>query len=474
MSTIEAISSSFIDANFLLSNDFAVELYQRYAATQPILDYHCHLSPEVIAQNQPFENLTQVWLAGDHYKWRAMRANGVPERFITGDADDKEKFRQWAATVPATLRNPLYHWTHLELLRYFGIGDLLHPRSADHIWQEANYLLQNDETLRPQGILRKMNVAVVCTTDDPCDSLASHRQIRDAGRQTRVLPTFRPDKAILITRPDYAAYIERLGAAADIEIRNFDNLITALERRMDYFAAQGCVLSDHGLERLYALEYDEQAANKALLKRLSGAALDAQTAEVFQSAILYRLCLGYNHRGWTQQFHLGALRDNNTRLLSTLGADTGFDSIGDFEQAVHLSRFLDRLDREDQLAKTILYNLNPADNEVFATMCGNFNDGSVPGKMQWGSAWWFLDQKDGIRKQIDCLSNMGLLSRFVGMLTDSRSFLSFPRHEYFRRILCNLLGEDIARGEAPADPEWIGAIVADVCYHNAARYFKMG
>jgi glucuronate isomerase len=465
----------FLGDDFLLDNDFAAELYHDCAARQPIIDYHCHLSPEDIASNRQFRSITEVWLKGDHYKWRALRTQGIPERFITGDASDWEKFEHWAATVPKTVRNPLFHWTHLELQRYFGIHDILNPASARVIFEETNAALRTP-SLSTQGILQKMNVEVVCTTDDPTDDLAAHRQYSQVSNATKLLPTFRPDKAILIEKVGFSEYISRLGLAAGVDIRSFSDLLDALGRRMDYFASLGCRLSDHGLERLYAVDFTDSEADLVLKKVLNHQVITPAEAELYQSAVLFHLGVGYAQRGWTQQFHLGALRNNNSRFMAQLGSDTGFDSIGDFDQALSLARFLDRQDREDHLAQTILYNLNPRDNEVFATMIGNFNASSrnaVPGKIQWGSAWWFLDQKDGMEKQINTLSNFGLLSRFIGMLTDSRSFLSFPRHEYFRRILCNLIGRDVQNGELPADMDLLGGIVEDICYRNAKTYFQL-
>ena len=471
---------AFLGDDFLLDNDFAAQLYHDYAARQPIIDYHNHLSPSDIAANRTFRSITEIWLEGDHYKWRAMRTQGVPEEFITGPGSDWEKFQHWAATVPYTVRNPLFHWTHLELQRYFGIRVLLNPATAADIFAETNAALTSP-TLSTQGILQKMHVEVVCTTDDPADSLEAHQflsspalTVSSARPLTTVLPTFRPDQAIFIEKEGFSTYIDRLGAAAQIEIRSFQDLLDALERRMDFFHALGCRLSDHGLERLYAAPFTEPEADRIFKKRSSQQPITPREADLYQSAVLYHLGQGYHRRGWTQQFHLGALRNNNSRMMRRLGPDTGFDSIGDFAQAESLSRFLNSLDRDDRLTKTILYNLNPRDNEVFATMIGNFNDGSMPGKIQWGSAWWFLDQKDGMEKQLNTLSQLGMLSRFVGMLTDSRSFLSFPRHEYFRRILCNLLGREVVSGLLPPDVDLLGHIVADICYRNARDYFGFG
>ena len=462
---------NFLSDDFLLQSATARQLYHAHAAPQPIIDYHCHLPPDQIAQNRQFENITQLWLYGDHYKWRAMRANGVNERFITGDASDWEKFEKWAETVPYTVRNPLYHWTHLELRRYFGITELLGPGSAHRIWEQCNALLQTPD-YGVQGLLRRMNVRVVCTTDDPADTLEHHQALRAQDAEVQVLPTFRPDKAMTPEASDYPAYLQKLGAAAGLAINSYADLLAALRQRHDYFASLGGRLSDHGLERVYAVPYTEAQVAATFAKARAGQALTAEEIEQFKSAMLVELAIMDWEKGWTQQFHLGALRNNNTRALRQLGPDTGWDSIGDFGQAASLSRFLDTLDNQDKLTKTILYNLNPADNDLFATMIGNFQDGSVAGKMQFGSGWWFLDQKDGMEKQLNALSNMGLLSRFVGMLTDSRSFLSYPRHEYFRRILCNVLGRDVENGELPAEElPWLGELVERICYGNARDYF---
>ena len=460
----------FLDENFLLENRTAEILYHEYASRQPIIDYHNHLPPNEIAADKKFENLTAVWLKGDHYKWRAMRTMGVPERFITGDATDLEKFQKWAETAPFTIRNPLFHWTHLELKRYFGITDLLTPKTADKIFQRANDLLNTDE-YSTRNLLRKMNVEVVCSTDDPVDDLSYHQQVKQEGPDFQMLPAFRPDKAILIETKTFPVYIEKLGEVAGMEIQSFSDLLHALQIRVDFFHENGCRLSDHGVEQVYAEDFTGKEVNAIFAKRLSGVHVSPDEAKKYMSAVLFHLGKMYHAKGWVQQFHLGALRNQNSRLLRQLGPDTGLDSIGDFSQGQALGRFFDRLDNENCLAKTILYNLNPRDNEVFATMAGNFNDGSVRGKMQFGSAWWFLDQKDGMEKQLNTLSNMGLLSCFTGMLTDSRSFLSFPRHEYFRRLLCNLIGRDVHNGELPDDTKWLGGIVEDICYRNAKQYF---
>ncbi len=462
-----------ITQDFLLQNDAAVRLYHEYARPMPILDYHCHLPPQQIAEDHRFQNLTQIWLYGDHYKWRAMRANGVAEQFITGAASDWEKFQKWSETVPKTLRNPLYHWTHLELKRPFGISDrLLGPDTARGIWEHCNALLARDE-FSCRGIMRQMNVVLVCTTDDPTDDLRHHRAIAaDPSFPVRVLPAFRPDKGMAVESPDaFNAWVERLAGAADVDIRDFKSYLEAIRRRHDFFHATGCRLSDHGIETMYAEDFTDGEIVAVFRKLREGRLVDAEETAKFKSAMLYEFALLDHEKGWTQQYHLGALRNTNTRMFQALGPDTGFDSIGDAPVARPLAKFLDRLERQRRLTKTILYNLNPADNDVLATMIGNFQDGSIPGKVQYGSGWWFLDQKDGMERQLQSLSNQGLLSRFVGMLTDSRSFLSYTRHEYFRRILCNLLGEEIRLGLLPNDLELIGRMLQDICYHNAERYF---
>ncbi|MEM6804515.1 MAG: glucuronate isomerase [Bacteroidota bacterium] len=461
---------TFLDENFLLENTTAERLYHEYAKDQPIIDYHNHLPPDEIQANKHYKNLTEVWLEGDHYKWRAMRANGIGEGYITGDKSDREKFRKWAETVPFTMRNPLYHWTHLELKRYFGIDTLLNADTADEVYDKAQELLQ-EEAYSSRGLLEKMKVELLCSTDDPTDDLEEHRALQKEGWKIALLPGFRPDKFIMIQGPDFLDIHKKLERSTGKNIESFTSLMEALEERINYFHELGCRLSDHGLEQMYAEDFGEKEVNQIMQKRISGVRLDGLEARKFQSAILYHLALIYHKKGWTMQYHLGAIRNNNDRLRRLLGADVGADSIGDFEQARALSKFMNRLDVEGKLSKTILYNLNPRDNEVFATMAGNYNDGSVPGKIQWGSAWWFLDQKDGMEKQINTLSNMGMLSRFIGMLTDSRSFLSFPRHEYFRRILCNLIAKDVHNGELPHDLPWLGKMVEDICYFNAKGYF---
>lgn len=463
---------SFVTDEFLLKTKTAQELFHNFAEKQPIIDYHSHLIPQQIAENKKFDNIAQIWLSGDHYKWRAMRANGINERFVTGNATDREKFDAWAATVPYTLRNPLYHWTHLELKLYFGIDILLNPESADEIYNRTAEMLKSDE-FSVWGMMKKMNVETACTTDDPIDDLLYHKQIAASACPAKILPTWRPDKASDVTNAKtWNAYIDKLSEVSGVEVNSFKAMFDALDRRIDYFHSVGCRLADFGLDFLYSADYTDAEIENIFSKIRSGKELNADEILKFRSAALYRFALQVHAKDWAQQFHAGPVRNNNTRLLTELGPDTGFDSIGDFSQALSMSKFLNKLDSTNQLAKTILYNINPADNEVFATMIGNFQDGTIPGKMQWGSAWWFLDQKDGIEKQLNCLSCHGLLSRFVGMLTDSRSFLSYPRHDYFRRILCNLIGNDVENGELPNDIDLLGNMVTDICYRNAKNYFK--
>ena len=461
----------FLDNNFLLQSEVAEQLFHSHAKDLPIIDYHNHLPPDEIASNKKYTSLTEVWLKGDHYKWRAMRTQGINEKFITGDAGDRDKFMKWAETVPYTMRNPLYHWTHLELQRYFGVHELLDSSSATIIYDNANQQLQQ-EAFTAQGLLKQMKVEVVCTTDHPTDSLAHHFAAKDSLTGIKMLPTFRPDKLVIVDNPEFASFLIKLESIVGYSINDFENLIAALEERIAFFASAGCQLSDHGLSALYDIKIQEEKLDAILRKGKANDAVAKDESAMFQMAVLYKIAEIYHARDWTMQFHLGAIRNNNTRLLQSVGADVGCDSIGDVEQARGLSVFLGKLDEKGKLAKTILYNLNPRDNELFATMAGNFSDGLTPGKIQWGSAWWFLDQKDGMEKQINALSNMGLLSRFVGMLTDSRSFLSFPRHEYFRRILCNLIGQDVVNGELPKDLDWLGKLVEDICYYNAKNYFN--
>lgn len=465
---------SFITEHFLLENPYAERLYHEYAKGMPILDYHNHLPPQQIAGNHRFENLTQAWLYGDHYKWRAMRALGTDETYITGTASDAEKFLKWAACVPYTVRNPLYHWTHLELQRYFGWEGLLNGQHADRVYALANEQL-SQTGFGARDLLTKMQVEVVCTTDDPADDLRWHQQAQKKGQTPRMFPTFRPDNALKGTAPEtYAAYMDTLEAASGVRIASLSDLLQALEVRMDAFEACGCRISDFGLEYLPQAPgagMDPEAAFRDLRR---GKAVSKEALEGVQFVILSTLCRSYHRRGWVQQFHLGAYRNANSRLLGSLGPDTGFDSIGDSPQARRLGAFLNALDHTDQLAKTILYTLNPAWNEVMATMAGNFNDGRSRGKVQLGSGWWYNDQLDGMQKQLEAISQMGLISTFVGMLTDSRSFLSFPRHEYFRRLLCQMFGSDIQRGLLPTDLDLIGGIIKDICYRNARDFFEFG
>lgn len=463
----------FLDEHFLLHTSTAQRLYHEFAKDLPIIDYHNHLPPDQIAADHQFENITQAWLYGDHYKWRAMRANGVDESYCTGTKTDYEKFEQWAATVPYTLRNPLYHWTHLELQRYFDVHKLLAPNTAKAVYEDCSAKLASPG-YSVHNLLRKMNVEMLCTTDDPTDDLAYHKQISGSGFNIKVLPAFRPDKAMAVENPTvYNAYINKLEAVTNTSIQTLDDLLAALQQRVDYFTLHGCMISDHGLENAIAEAYTHQQAAGIFLKVRQGVAVQKDEVLAFKSLMLVELAKMYHAKNWVQQYHIGAIRNNNSRAMRQLGPDTGWDSIGNSITAASLSRFLDMLDSSNQLARTIIYNLNPADNAMMATMIGNFNDGSSTGKIQWGSGWWFLDQKDGMTQQINALSNMGLLSRFVGMLTDSRSFLSFPRHEYFRRILCNIFGDDIEKGELPGDIAWTGKIIQDICYNNAKGYFNL-
>jgi glucuronate isomerase len=466
-----ATQKTFVTDDFLLQSETARILYHDYAKHMPIIDYHNHLPPNEVTGDKQFENITKIWLYGDHYKWRAMRTHGINERYITGDATDYEKFEKWAETVPYTMRNPLYHWTHLELLGYFDENRLLNGSTARSIYDNASEKL-NTPQYSVQKLLNKMNVEVICTTDDPLDTLEYHQQFNAANAGFKMLPAFRPDKFILIDNPNFKTFIQKLGEIVGYDLHSLDDLMRALRQRADFFVTLGCQLCDHGLEQLYAADFTHNEADNIFKKAISGAFLSEDEALVYKSAVLYYLGEMYHELGWTQQFHLGALRNNNRRMLRQLGPDTGWDSIGDFKQATALSRYLGSLEDKNRLAKTIIYNLNPADNEIFATMIGNFNDGSIAGKIQWGSGWWFLDQKDGMEKQINALSNMGLLSHFIGMLTDSRSFLSFPRHEYFRRLLCDMFGRDVQNGELPNDVAWLGKLVQDICYYNAKNYFN--
>jgi glucuronate isomerase len=467
------MGKEFIHKNFLLDTKTASKLYHTYAEPLPIIDYHCHIPSKEVAENRKFENMTQIWLAGDHYKWRAMRTCGIKEQFITGNASDWEKFEMWAHTVPKTIRNPLYHWTHLELKHPFGISDkLLNEKTAKSIWEKCNAKLASPG-FTSQGIAKRMNVKVICTTDDPIDSLEYHESYAKKGNGfTKMLPAFRPDKAMAVENVDaFLLYLQKLETVSGIEIRDFNSLLVAVRARHDFFHSCGCRVSDHGIETAYAEDYTDSEIKSIFKKLQKGKSPDAVETLKFKSAMMYEFGVMNHEKGWVQQLHLGALRDNNSRMFHILGQATGFDSIGDFEIARPLAKFLDKLDKENRLAKTILYNLNPRDNEVFASMIGNFQDGSVAGKMQFGAAWWFLDQRDGIQKQIEALSNLGMLGQFIGMLTDSRSFLSYPRHEYFRRLLCNILGGEIEKGLIPNDIQLIGGMIQDICYNNAKKYF---
>jgi glucuronate isomerase len=461
----------FITPDFLLHNSTAKRLYENYASSEPIFDYHCHLPPKDLAENRSFRNLFEIWLEGDHYKWRAMRANGVAERYCTGDAKPYDKFLAWAKTVPDTLRNPLYHWTHLELQRYFGIDELLNEESAPRIWKQTEELLQGDE-LSAHGILRKFNVKVVCTTDDPAESLQYHQKMK--GLRTRIFPAFRPDGALKTEDPvQFNAWVGKLSTAADVEIRDLNSFLDALKKRHDEFHQTGCRISDHGLDFCYAEDCSETEAAALFAKLREGRAISPGDGAKFASFMMLYFGQLDAARGWAKQLHLGAYRNASSRLLASLGPNTGFDSIGDWPQAAPLLQYLDRLDKTNQLPKVIVYNVNPTDNYAFATLIGNFQDGSRAGKLQFGSGWWFLDQKEAIQWQLNALSNCGLLSRFVGMLTDSRSFMSYPRHEYFRRVLCNLLGQEMELGELPNDEKLVGEMVRNICYQNAERYFEL-
>lgn len=467
----------FMDKDFLLQTAVAKDLYHNHAVGLPIIDYHCHLDPAMIADDHRFRSITEIWLGGDHYKWRALRANGVAEKFITGtETTDWEKFEKWAATVPYTMRNPLYHWTHLELRTAFGIDRLLNPQTAREIFDECNNRLQNDPTMTARGLMRKYGVELVCTTDDPVDSLEHHRRLRDEGFEIKVLPTWRPDKAMGVENPTaFGEYVNRLAEAAGMVIHNFAEFVDALKRRQDFFGEVGCMLSDHGISEFYADDFSEAEISDIFDKCVNGQTPTAAEVSRFKSKMLLLFGEMDAEKGWTQQYHYGTIRNSNSLMMAKLGADCGCDSIGEFSTAQSCARFLDRLNSKGKLAKTILYNLNPAANEVVATMIGNFQDGTVAGKMQFGSGWWFNDQIEGMTRQMNSLSAQGLLSRFVGMLTDSRSFLSYPRHEYFRRTLCNIIGNDVEQGLIPFEgyeKERVERMVEDICYNNAKNYFN--
>jgi glucuronate isomerase len=463
---------NFLKDDFLLQSDTAAELYHNYAKHLPIIDYHSHLPPDQIAANHQFKTITEIWLAGDHYKWRALRTLGVEEKYITGAGTDQEKFRKWAAAVPYTLRNPLFHWTHMELKNPFGVEELLNADNADRIYDQTTAQLQTPE-FSTQGLLTHFNVEMVGTTDDPADSLEHHQKISGSDFKTKILPSFRPDKSFNIAQGDtYRTYLKKLGAAAGVTINKLDDLLQALKNRINFFHEQGCRISDHGLNAVPLVKTVPTNLNEIFEQVVNG---NDQQAEAVKNEFLYyvlhELCAMYQEKGWVQQLHLGALRNNNTRMLSQLGADTGYDSIGDFQQAEGLSNLLNSLEAQNSLAKTIIYNLNPSDNAVFAAMVGNFQSEGIKGKVQFGSGWWFLDQLDGMTDQINSLSTIGLVSCFIGMLTDSRSFLSYSRHEYFRRLVCNIFANDIKQGMIPNDLEWTGKIIGDICYHNARNYF---
>ena len=461
----------FMDEDFLLRTKTAQRLYHEYAENMPIIDYHCHLLPHQIADNKRFENITQLWLYGDHYKWRAMRSNGVDEKYCSGDADDFDKFLKWAETVPKTIRNPLYHWTHLELKRYFGIDELLNKDTAKRIYDRTREQITSED-FSAQSILKKMHVEVVCTTDDPVDNLENHAKLAKTDFEGRMIPAWRPDKAMDVAIPEvFNRYVDRLSEVVGKELGDSQSYLDALKERHDFFDKMGSRLSDHGLENFYTESYTSQEINAIFTKVRSGNKLSCNEVDKFKSAMLYELAVMDNDKNWVQQYHIGAVRNMNSKRFEEDGPDIGYDSIGDFSIAKPMGRFLDKLARNNALTKTILYNLNPRDNALFATMIGNFQDGKTPGKMQFGAAWWFLDQKDGITDQLNALSNLGLLSRFVGMLTDSRSLLSFPRHEYFRRVLCDLIGQDVEDGLIPNDMNLLGQTVKDICYYNAKEYF---
>lgn len=467
------MSEYFLTEDFLLQGDTAKRLYHDHVKSLPIIDYHCHLPPDEIASDRQFKNLTDIWLRGDHYKWRAQRSLGVPEHFITGDAGDEEKFNAWAKVVPQTVRNPLFHWTHMELKNVFGVKEYLDEKNAPRIYAKCNeWLAKPSHTTR--SLLTSFNVEYVGTTDEPWDELQYHQQLAKENFSIRVSPSFRPDKALMIGNTEaFFRHLEMLEKSSGITVNDLATFLAALEQRVDFFHANGCRVSDHGLAQMPAkFEFSSalEAEFAAFVTNRKGSFSDP---DAFMGYVLLELCRMYCAREWVQQFHLGPIRNNNTRLNRKLGADSGFDSIGDFPQALQMSRFFDRLDMDNQLAKTVIYNINPSDNEVFATMLGNFNDGSVKGKMQFGSGWWFLDQKDGMEKQLNALSNMGLISTFIGMITDSRSFLSFPRHEYFRRILCNLIGDEMEKGLLPNDEKWMGDILKNISYYNAKEYFNL-
>jgi glucuronate isomerase len=467
------MSEFFLTDNFLLQGKVAQRLYHDYVKEMPIIDYHCHLAPDEIAGNKQFNNLTDIWLKGDHYKWRAQRSLGVPEKMITGDASDEEKFHAWAKVVPQTVRNPLFHWTHMELKNVFGVKEYLNEHSAAAIYQSCNEQLKNP-THTTRGLLKSFKVEYVGTTDEPWDTLEYHSQLAAENYEIRVSPSFRPDKVLMIgNKKAFFHNIQLLQNSSGVTIKDISSLLEALKKRVDFFHEHGCRVSDHGLVQMpgkFHFSSELEIEFESFLTHKVGV---YSSPETFMGYVLTELCKMYHAKDWVQQFHLGPIRNNNTRLNNKLGADSGFDSVGDFPQALQMAAFFDHLDQENKLAKTVIYNINPSDNEVFASMLGNFNDGSIKGKMQFGSGWWFLDQKDGMERQLNALSNLGLISTFIGMITDSRSFLSFPRHEYFRRILCNLIGDEMEKGLLPNDEKWMGGVLQDISYHNAKEYFNL-
>lgn len=465
---------AFLDDNFLLQTETAQNLYHEHAAKLPIIDYHCHLDPKMVAENHKFSSITELWLGGDHYKWRGMRTNGIAEKYITGDASDWEKFEKWAETLPYTFRNPLFHWTQLELKTAFGITKILKPETAREIYEECNDKILHDPSYRARGLMEKYNVEIVCTTDDPVDDLRYHKQYASEKTFTRMIPAWRPDKAIAVENPSaFRDYIERLSDVSGVNISTFQDVIDALQKRHDYFHTNGCRLSDHGMDEFYAEDYTESEINNIFNKVYGGQTLTEIECRKYRSCIFLKMAEMDYESGWAQQFHYGPMRNNNEKMFRLIGPDTGFDSIGQAITARSMAKFFSRLALKDKLTKTIIYNLNPSDNEMVATMIGNFQDDTCPGKMQWGSGWWFMDQKRGMENQMNTLSVLGLLSRFVGMLTDSRSFLSYPRHEYFRRTLCNLLGNDVENGELPySEIVQIEKMVEDISYYNAKNYFN--
>lgn len=461
----------FMDENFLLNNDVAVELYHNYAKDMPIFDYHCHLSPAEIAEDKAFRNITELWLGGDHYKWRAMRSNGVDEEYITGNASDYDKFMAWAKTMPYCIGNPLYHWSHLELKRFFGIDTVINEDTADEIWQKANAMLKEKE-FTAKNLIKRSNVKALCTTDDAIDTLEYHRQIReDKEFDVKVIPALRPDKGINIQNDTFVGWVNKLSEVSNIQISSYEDFINALEDRVDFFHSEGCRLSDHGIDNIFFELGTDEEINEIFQKAMKGEKLEKAEIDKYKTRTLLNLARMYSTRGWTMQLHIGAMRNNNQKMFNRLGPDTGYDSIGDEKIAEPLSKLLNEMNNKDELPRTILYNLNPADNDILGTMIGNFQGGGIPGKIQFGSGWWFNDQKDGMIKQMVSLANLGLLRRFVGMVTDSRSFISYTRHEYFRRVLCNLIGTWVVEGEAPYDLELLGNMVKEICYNNAKEYF---